>query len=55
MTIKKGESCEFEIFIKPLCTCHIKVEIMIVALDLKKGKQFTYPIKFEAITQIAAL
>ena len=35
--LRKGEACEFEIFIKPLCSCKMEDQLMIVCLDLKEG------------------
>ena len=39
MTIEKGKACEFEIFIKPLCTCYIEDNIVLTSLNPKKGKE----------------
>ncbi|KAL7712487.1 Protein serine/threonine kinase [Entamoeba marina] len=50
ITIKKGEACEFEIFIKPLCTCKIDDKIVIVALDIHKGEELTAEIGIKANT-----
>ena len=52
MTIGKGKACEFEIFIKLLCTCNIEDNIVLTALDLKKGKKNQYQIGIKAKTGI---
>ena len=52
MTIKKGEAVEFEVFIKQLCTTELKDQIMIIALNIKKGVQYTIPFKIEAKTKM---
>ncbi|ELP87898.1 protein serine/threonine kinase, putative [Entamoeba invadens IP1] len=41
ITLKKGEACEFEIFIRPLCTSNTEDSINLVTLDMKKGKPIT--------------
>ncbi|KAL7721960.1 Protein serine/threonine kinase [Entamoeba marina] len=50
ITIPKGKACEFEIFIKPLCTCKINDQIMLISVDLSKGKTITTPITINTIT-----
>jgi len=50
ITISKGEACEFEIFIKPLCTCNIindQIVINYQKLNSKDNKinQLSIPIK----------
>ena len=42
ITIEKGKACEFEIFIKPLCTCSIEDNIVLTSLNPKKGKENQY-------------
>ena len=31
ISLKKGEACEFEVFIKPLCSCKMQDEIIFIA------------------------
>ncbi|KAL7720566.1 Tyrosine kinase [Entamoeba marina] len=50
ITIPKGKAVEFEIFIKPLCTCKINDQIMLISVDLTKGKTITTPITINTIT-----
>lgn len=52
VTIEKGKACEFEVFIKPLCTCNIDENIVLIALDLKKGKEIQHQIGIKATTVI---
>ncbi|KAL7720797.1 Protein serine/threonine kinase [Entamoeba marina] len=52
ITIPKGKACEFEIFIKPLCTCKINDQVMLISVDLSKGKTITTPINVDTITII---
>ncbi|ELP87958.1 protein serine/threonine kinase, putative [Entamoeba invadens IP1] len=51
VTLKKGEACEFELYIKPLCCCEIKEDIMVIALDIQSGIQTTQKITVETITE----
>ncbi|ELP90339.1 protein kinase, putative, partial [Entamoeba invadens IP1] len=37
VSLKPGFACEFEIFIKPLCTCTTKEDVMITSLNLSTG------------------
>ncbi|KAL7721220.1 Protein serine/threonine kinase [Entamoeba marina] len=50
ISIPKGKAVEFEIFIKPLCTCSIIDQIMLISADLSKGKTITTPIQVNTIT-----
>ncbi|KAL7711534.1 Serine/threonine kinase [Entamoeba marina] len=50
ITIPKGKAIEFEIFIKPLCTCKINDQIMLISVDLTKGKTISTPIQVNTIT-----
>ena len=51
ITIGKGKACEFEIFIKPLCTCNIEDNIILTSLDPKKGKENQYQIGIKTTTE----
>ena len=58
ITIGKGEACEFEIFIKPLCTCNIdndQIAINYQILNSKDNKinQTIIPMKY--ITEITTI
>ena len=44
-SLRKGEACEFEIFIKPLCSCQLEDEIRLIVLDIKEGKERQLPMK----------
>ncbi|ELP92022.1 protein serine/threonine kinase, putative [Entamoeba invadens IP1] len=52
VTLKKGIACEFEIFIKPVCTCNIHSNIVAIALDLETGKQIDEKIEVSAVTKM---
>ncbi|ELP92044.1 protein serine/threonine kinase, putative [Entamoeba invadens IP1] len=52
VNLKSGEACEFEIFIKPLCSCNIEEKIVCVGLDIKKGVETTENITINAKTQM---
>ncbi|KAL7718095.1 Protein serine/threonine kinase [Entamoeba marina] len=52
ITIPKGKAVEFEIFIKPLCTCKINDQIMLISVDLTEGKTITTPITINTTTNI---
>ena len=53
ISLKKGEACEFEIFIKPLCTCQLQEEITIIALDIKQGKENLISLPIKITTEIS--
>ncbi|ELP92314.1 protein serine/threonine kinase, putative [Entamoeba invadens IP1] len=50
VTLKKGEACEFEIFIKPLCSCKIKENVLVIGLDLVNDIQYTEKLNIETTT-----
>ncbi|ELP87473.1 protein serine/threonine kinase, putative [Entamoeba invadens IP1] len=50
ITLSKGEACEFEIYITPLCCCNIKDGILVIGLDISKGVQYTEKIQIETQT-----
>ncbi|KAL7714433.1 Protein serine/threonine kinase [Entamoeba marina] len=50
ITIPKGKACEFEILVKPLCTCKINDQIMLISVDFKQSKTVTTPIQVNTIT-----
>ncbi|KAL7714041.1 Protein serine/threonine kinase [Entamoeba marina] len=50
ITIPKGKALEFEIFIKPLCTCKINDQIMLISANLSKGKTITTSITINTQT-----
>ncbi|EDR25578.1 protein serine/threonine kinase, putative [Entamoeba dispar SAW760] len=52
ITLKKGEACEFEIFIIPLCTCTIEDDITIVGLDIGTSKEIIAPMKIKFDTEL---
>ncbi|ELP93554.1 protein serine/threonine kinase, putative [Entamoeba invadens IP1] len=52
ITLKKGKAVEFEVFIRPLCTCSLHERIALVVLDLQKGKQFDVLISLKVKTTI---
>ncbi|KAL7717563.1 Protein serine/threonine kinase [Entamoeba marina] len=54
ITLKKGKACEFEIYIKPLCTCSIDEHIMLIALDMNKGIQYDIEIPIKMKTEITS-
>ncbi|ELP89915.1 protein serine/threonine kinase, putative [Entamoeba invadens IP1] len=51
VNLKRGEACEFEIYIKPLCSCVIDEDIMVIALDIHTCKQTNEKIKVSAKTK----
>ncbi|ELP94573.1 protein serine/threonine kinase, putative [Entamoeba invadens IP1] len=51
VTLKKGEACEFEIFIQPLCTCKIEESVMITSLDITTGNVVNAKIGIDTTTQ----
>lgn len=52
ITLKKGEACEFEIFITPLCSCTLKDELIVTSLDVEKGILTTTPIGLSVETTL---
>ncbi|ELP83904.1 protein serine/threonine kinase, putative [Entamoeba invadens IP1] len=51
ITLKRGFACEFELFIKPLCSCQMKEEIRVIGLDLQTCKEYIENIHIECATQ----
>ncbi|ELP91613.1 protein serine/threonine kinase, putative, partial [Entamoeba invadens IP1] len=51
VTLKRGDACEFEIFIKPLCSCYLEEDIMVIALDIETGVQYNEKIQIEVLTE----
>ncbi|ELP85534.1 protein serine/threonine kinase, putative [Entamoeba invadens IP1] len=51
ITLKKGEACEFEVFVTPHCTMKLTDEIKIVTLDLDKGETKTVSLKITLTTE----
>ena len=52
VTLKPGEACEFEIFLKPLCTITLDENIIILSINIKKGIQHQTPLAFFANTEV---
>ncbi|KAL7711807.1 Protein serine/threonine kinase [Entamoeba marina] len=52
IALKKGKACEFEISIKPLCTCSINEQIMLIASNLKNDKTSSASVTIKTITVI---
>ncbi|ELP89019.1 protein serine/threonine kinase, putative [Entamoeba invadens IP1] len=53
ITLKKGEACEFEIFITPLCTFKIEDQLKVISLVMKTGEKFTEDIKMKIETEMS--
>ena len=53
VTIKPGYACEFEVFIKPLCTCNIHDKMKIVYLDLNNGIQKDEDLRIDVQTAMS--
>ena len=51
VTLNKGDACEFKVFIKPICTCQLKDEIVLTALDISNGKQVVTRIPIKCLTE----
>ncbi|MBQ9790523.1 MAG: protein kinase, partial [Clostridia bacterium] len=49
VSMKDEEACEFEVFVKPMCTCTMDDQILLVVLNIKEGveKQVPIPIRFK--------
>ncbi|ELP87161.1 protein serine/threonine kinase, putative [Entamoeba invadens IP1] len=52
-TILKGKAIEFELFLKPLCSCQIDDIIVLVSSNLKKGEISNMHINIKAKTQLS--
>ena len=50
ITLTKGKAFEFEVFIKPLCTCRLYEQIVISAVDIKTGEEHITHIKIRVKT-----
>ncbi|ELP92345.1 protein serine/threonine kinase, putative [Entamoeba invadens IP1] len=51
VTLHKGEACEFEIFITPLCSCQINDKVAVIALDITNGQQITTSVTVNVTTE----
>ncbi|EMD48325.1 serine/threonine kinase, putative [Entamoeba histolytica HM-3:IMSS] len=51
--IKKGKAIEIQIIVIPHCTCTINETMILLAVNLKKGKQIEYPIKIKFSTVLS--
>ena len=52
VSLKPGEACEFEIFVKPLCTTNIEEEIVLTVLNVKEAEENQIPIKIKFKTEL---
>ncbi|ELP90997.1 fibroblast growth factor receptor 1 precursor, putative [Entamoeba invadens IP1] len=50
VTLTKDEACEFEVFLKPNCSCCIKEQILCTSFSISKGVQTSTNIKISAQT-----
>ena len=53
VSIRKGEACEFEVFIKPLCSCKIDDEIRLIVLNIDEGEEKQIPVRISAFTMMS--
>ncbi|ELP84083.1 protein kinase domain containing protein, partial [Entamoeba invadens IP1] len=51
ISLKRGEACEFEVFLLPNYTCNIEDKIACVCLDFREGKEEVNFIKLMASTE----
>ncbi|ELP85515.1 protein serine/threonine kinase, putative [Entamoeba invadens IP1] len=51
VTLKQGKACEFELFIKPLCSCQIKENILVIALDIVTKTVLSNKLQIEVDTE----
>ncbi|ELP91473.1 protein serine/threonine kinase, putative [Entamoeba invadens IP1] len=51
VTLKKGEACEFEIFVTPHCSLKLQDEMMIVTMNIENGETVSVPIAIEITTE----
>ncbi|ELP89370.1 serine/threonine protein kinase HT1, putative [Entamoeba invadens IP1] len=51
VTLKPGYACEFEIFIKPLCTCVTKENVLVTSMNLATGNFETAKIGIKIETE----
>ncbi|ELP92420.1 protein serine/threonine kinase, putative [Entamoeba invadens IP1] len=53
ITLKKGEACEFEVFLTPNFTCKIDNKMLIISKSLKSGEESFNEIRIRASTKIS--
>ncbi|ELP86152.1 protein serine/threonine kinase, putative [Entamoeba invadens IP1] len=53
VNLKRGEACEFEVFLTLFCTTDLEDEILLISLDLKSGQKVMTPIKIYAKTELS--
>ena len=51
--MKRFEACEFEIFIKPLCTTSLEDTIRLVTVNMKKGTEIFNEVHISFTTQLS--
>ena len=51
--LKKHEACEFEIFIKPLCTISLEDTIRLVTVNMRKGVETFNEVQISFTTQLS--
>ncbi|ELP95045.1 protein serine/threonine kinase, putative [Entamoeba invadens IP1] len=53
VTLAGGRACEFDLYIKPLCTCKITDQMHVVMLEYKSGITLIEPLQIDANTQMS--
>ena len=51
VSLGTGQACEFEIFLKPLCTCEIDDEISIVAIEYSTSIETIFSLNIQVYTE----
>ena len=51
--MKRFEACEFDIFIKPLCTTSLEDTIRLVTVNMKKGVETFHEVQISFTTQLS--
>ncbi|ELP87656.1 protein serine/threonine kinase, putative [Entamoeba invadens IP1] len=51
VTLKKGEACEFEVFVTPHCSLKLHDEMMIVTMNIENSETLSVPIAIEITTE----
>ena len=51
--LKRHEACEFEVYIKPLCTTSMEDTIKLVTINMKKGVETSNDVKISFTTQLS--
>ena len=54
VVLKQGQACEFEVFVRPLCSCSVEDNVVISALFVSTGEEKQIPMKIKFVTKMTS-